>query len=276
MKYFGRRVSSWATLLTSVGMLFSAVAFSQQTTEGDDCRGNHNCTDDDTGGQGSNDSSSESVSESYSGSDAVADSASSANNSVATSVNFANPKSTTVRNVVGPDTPNVYPSAPCRIARSAGLSIAGGALSGGSSIEDPECTLRETARVFQYLGVPEIGLVLLCQNSVVITGRKDRHGDLEEGEAPIGTDECIRLVRQFQGDDNEADSTSVVLSQIEALREEQDRTEQELLIRVAELEHQQSEPPAPRVMRQTVQQPMLSDTKRAKLAALINDEEITE
>ena len=173
----------------------------------------------------------------------------------------------------------MYPSAPCRIARSAGLSIAGGALSGGSSVEDPECTLRETARTFQYLGVPEIGLHLLCTNSVVINGRRDKKGELEEGEpTPIGTAECLRLVREFQRGDDGPDSNAAVETQIEILREQQDRIESGLVSRLEELEQEVDRIPPPKpaakpvVTQQTIQQPMLNADKRAKLAAIYADE----
>jgi len=174
----------------------------------------------------------------------------------------------------------VYPSAPCRIARSAGLSLAGGSLSGGSSIEDVECTLRETARVFQYLGVPEVGLYLMCQQSAVVTGRYDKKGELEEGQpTPIGTAECLRLVGEFQRDVAGADTAAAHEAEISELREQQNTVEYELVARVDELEQaiaEASKPqpaPRPQVTRQTVQQPMLSDEKRAKLSALLGDNE---
>jgi hypothetical protein len=247
-----------------------------------ECQGGHNCDGGDiaidvdaVGG----DSSSESWADSNADSESVSSAEASADNSVATTVNFSNPKSTTVRNVASPDTPNVYPSAPCRIARSAGLSIAGGALSGGSSVEDPECTLRETARTFQYLGVPEIGLHLLCTNSVVINGRRDKKGNLEEGEpAPIGSAECLRLVREFQGNVVEPDAEAAVQTQLEIIREQHDRTESELLARVDDLEDAIAEArkpratPKPIVTQQTIQQPYLTEQKRSKLASLLNDE----
>lgn len=168
----------------------------------------------------------------------------------------------------------MYPSAPCRIARSAGLSLAGGSLSGGSSIEDPECTLREAARVFQYLGVPEVGLHLMCTQSLVVNGRRDKKGDLEEGYGtPIGSAECLRLVRMFQGSDDATDAEIAHSVEIQELRQQQDRIESGLIQRVAELEQLaervQSRPaPKPQVTRQTVQQPMFDAEQRSYIQSL--------
>lgn len=249
-----------------------------------DCKGNQNCTDGgdidiNVGGGGDSHSESDSYADSSSSSSSESASSSGASSDNAVTINNTRPKSTTVRNVASPDTPNVYPSAPCRIARSAGLSLAGGAISGGSSIEDPECTLRETARTFQYLGVPEIGLHLLCTNSVVINGRYDKRGDLEEGSpTPIGTAECLRLVREFQRDADDGDAARAHAVELEVLREQQDRAEQQLVTRVAELEEAVAKAikprpaPKPVVTQQTIQQPYLTNDKRAKLAALLDDE----
>jgi hypothetical protein len=246
----------------------------------DDCRGNHNC-EGDGGGDVTIDNSSESDSYADSDSSSASESASSSGASSDNNVTITNtrPKSTTVRNVPSPDTPNVYPSAPCRIARSAGLSFAGGALSGGASIEDVECTLRETARVFQYLGVPEVGLHLMCTNSHIINGRYDKKGNLEKGApTPIGTAECLRLIRMFQGSDDESDSSTALQTEVEILREQQDRIESGLVGRVNELEdlmEQQTQAPAPRpiVTEQTVHQPRMSLSQKADMAALFEGKE---
>jgi hypothetical protein len=262
-------------LLMLLTMMFST-AYS--TGNDRECQGGHNCNGGDididvTGGSSGADASSDSASS------ADAESASSSGASSDNNVTITNtrPKSTTVRNVPSPDTPNVYPSAPCRIARSAGLSFAGGALSGGASIEDVECTLRETARVFQYLGVPEVGLHLMCTNSHIINGRYDKKGNLEKGApTPIGTAECLRLIRMFQGSDDESDSSTALQTEVEILREQQDRIESGLVGRVNELEdlmEQQTQAPAPRpiVTEQTVHQPRMSLSQKADMAALFEE-----
>lgn len=86
----------------------------------------------------------------------------------------------------------------------------------GGSIEDEECTLRETARTFRDLGVPEMGLYLLCKNSKVVVGNPDKD---EEHSDPIGTTECLRLVRSFQGDPD--DDTARLRAELDTLRREQ-------------------------------------------------------
>lgn len=267
--------------LTLIAMLLTTSALATKPTP-DDCRQGHEQCGHGDGGDGGGDtisgSESDSRSDASSESEATSSAGADANVSNANSVTFTRPSTTTVRNVVGPDTPNVYPSAPCRIARSGGLSFPGAAVSGGSSIEDKECTLRETARSFQYLGVPEVGLVLLCQNSVVINGRRDKKGDLEEGERPLGVQECLRLVREFQGDDGISDAEGVVHTEIEVLREQQDRTERELVARVEQLEQSnvrrsRAPRPPPLVTQEVVQQPRMSVTQKADMAALFSDDE---
>jgi len=257
-------------------MLLTAIFLTASATDQDhECQGGNNCND---GGDVSADADSSSTAESYSGAESSSGATATAGGDVI--VTTTRPKSTTLRNVVGPDTPNVYPSAPCRIAVSAGLSLAGGAISGGSSVEDVECTLRETARTFQYLGVPEVGLYLMCQQSAVVNGRYDKKGKLEKGvTAPIGTAECLRLVREFQGDVDESDAAATLQTEIEILREEQDSLKQYVTEQVAnaEQEHEEAQQIAarrapPQVTQQTIQQPMLNDDKRSKLQALFNEE----
>ena len=263
----------WLMLLTTTSSTASA-------SGSDECRGNQNCDDievDAYGGTADADADSESYSDSsaVAGSESISGAEASADNNVA--VNFTSPRSTTVRNVASPDTPNVYPSAPCRIARSAGLSLAGGSLSGGASVEDVECTLRETARTFQALGVPEVGLHLMCTNSHVINGRYNKKGNLPKGSpTPIGAAECLRLVREFQGDSDDNDIVGAVRTEVEVIREQHDRAERELLARVEQLEVEASKPRSggEQVVRQeTIHQPLLNDEKRAKLAALFSDDE---
>ena len=188
------------------------------------------------------------------------------------------PDNIKIRNVASPDTPNPYPTAPCRVGVAAGLSLAGGALSGGGSVEDKECTLRETARSFKDLGVPEVGLYLLCTQSAVINGRVDKKGELEENQPdPLGATECLRLVREFQGDTDGDSAGGAVAVELQELRESQDRVERQFIAKVEQLEEQISKPerlPAPVVKKEVIQQPYLTQDKRSKLAAVL-EEEIT-
>ena len=162
------------------------------------------------------------------------------------SLNFSSPDDIKIRNVVNPGTPNSYPTSPCRIAVSGGFSFPGAALSGGGSVEDEECTLRETARAFRDLGVPEMGLYLLCQSSDTIIGKRDKKGELEKYEpSPLGAAECMRLVGEFQGDpdgDNaqrDAAAEQRFQHELLLLGERQDNFESSVNATIAQLVSQQ-------------------------------------
>jgi len=211
---------------------------------------------------------------------------SSGGNSQSVSITSDHPRTTTIRNVASPDTPNPYPTAPCRVGVSAGLSLAGGALSGGGSVEDTECTLRETARSFKDLGVPELGLYLLCTQSDVVNGRRNKKGELEDDQPqPIGSAECLRLVRQYQGSPDEHVSergdVEELRRQVEVLQEQLDQSEsahETLASEVAEVRELRNRPaPRPAAPRtEIIQQEYITPEKRAKLAALISDEDSRE
>jgi hypothetical protein len=62
--------------------------------------------------------------------------------------------------------PPVYASGPCTSGWSAGLSIPGGALSGGRGKPDPGCERRELARVLTPLA-PDLALRLLCHDPML-------------------------------------------------------------------------------------------------------------
>lgn len=208
---------------------------------------------------------------------------SSGGNSQSINISESHPSSLKIRNVASPDTPNPYPTAPCRVGVSGGLSIPGGALSGGGSVEDEECTLRETARSFKDLGVPEVGLYLLCTQSDVVLGRRNKRGEMEKGEPePLGATECLRLVREFQGSPDEHDlvggNVEELRRELAVLQEQLDQSEsahEELAQELAEVREVRSRPaPRPAAARpQIIQQEYLSADKRAKLAALVSDEE---
>lgn len=249
---------------------------------------NDSCSDEGEGSVASATSSAgaESTSEATAGATSNATS-SSGGNTQHINISETHPNSIKLRNTASPDTPNPYPTAPCRIGVSGGLSIPGGALSGGGSVEDEECTLRETARSFKDLGVPEMGLYILCTQSDVILGRRDKKGKLEKGEPdPLGSAECLRLVREFTGpvDEPEPSGSSAALSEIyrelELLRESisqheeaQDEVQAEL---AAVSERSRARPPSPpRVEERVIQQQYIDEEKRQKLAALIDDEEET-
>lgn len=207
---------------------------------------------------------------------------SSGGNTQSINISESHPDDIKIRNVASPDTPNPYPTAPCRVGVSGGLSIPGGAFSGGGSVEDRECTLRETARSFKDLGVPEVGLYLLCTQSEIILGKVDKKGRREKGQYDsLGADECLRLVREFQGDTAEPVASR---REIEMLQEQvallqnaigdhevaQEAIEQE----VAEVREIRNRPaPRPAAARpQIIQQQYITPEKRSKLAALVEEE----
>lgn len=61
--------------------------------------------------------------------------------------------------------PNIYPTSPCMGSTSAGVSFMGGAVSGGSSWKDDDCSYRETARMFDQLGYKKDGLAVMCESA---------------------------------------------------------------------------------------------------------------
>lgn len=82
--------------------------------------------------------------------------------------------------------PAALPTAPCVVATSGGLSVPGGGLSLGRGRIDPECTLRETARMFDAFGEPEFALELLCASEAVReSGLADRCPRQPRGEVTV-------------------------------------------------------------------------------------------
>jgi hypothetical protein len=72
------------------------------------------------------------------------------------------------------------------------------------------------------------------------------------------------------------DAVGAVEAEVQVIREQHDRTERELAERVEQLELAASKPqrqPAPVVRQETIQQPMLTDKKRAQLAALFPEDD---
>ena len=132
--------------------------------------------------------------------------------------NSSTPDDITIRNVPSLSSPNAYPTSPCRIAVSGGLVFAGGGASAGGSVEDPGCTLREDARTFSELGVPAMGLYLMCSQAESVTGQRDKKGkpDKYQPVVPMGSVECLRMVKEFQN--NTANDTTVA-----KLRQENER-----------------------------------------------------
>lgn len=255
--------------------------------QGHHCQGGHNCNggDDGAGQQSGNATTfnldgaggtaeSSSVLSATTSSESVAESNASIGAQQSNqSVTIVNPDDIRIRNVVSPDTPNSYPTSPCRIGVSAGLALVGGSLSGGGSVEDKECTLRETARSFKELGVPQMGLYLLCTQSAVILGDKERHG--------IGADECIRRVDEFTRNDNgpaaERDHVTEVEKELEILRNALSESEYRTSVVESQLveTRQMYERAATRRLpapKQQIVQEFLTPEKRAALEELVKED----
>lgn len=277
-------------------LLIVPFSISYATKKDDDgCRGNCSGDEADTitstvtvGGQNQLQEQSQQLSNSSTNTNTNSNSAASSSsasqsltgNTQAVNVTNTSPDDVTIRNVASPDTPNPYPTAPCRVGISAGFSLAGGALSGGGSVEDEECTLRETARSFKDLGVPELGLILLCEQSEVITGKKDKKGELEKGEVAFGSQRCLDLVARYldgpedaAGAAKEAEQQLAAKQEIEALERQLEiaqETSQQTLMEVDELRELVERT---RGQAQTIYREYLSDDKKAALNALLTDEE---
>ena len=71
-------------------------------------------------------------------------------------------KTTTLRTVQNAYAPTVGATAPCRIAVSAGIAVIGIGVSGGGSVEDDPCNLRETARLLDGIGQREAAARVMC------------------------------------------------------------------------------------------------------------------
>ena len=80
------------------------------------------------------------------------------------SVNFTQPSTITLKNTPNVVAPNVYPSANCHGSTSGGFAVAGLGISGGSSWRDPDCGIRETARLFDGMGLREDAIHVLCSS----------------------------------------------------------------------------------------------------------------
>lgn len=63
--------------------------------------------------------------------------------------------------------PSIYSSAVCYSGHSFGLSVPGGGVSGGKSVEDPNCQRREDARILSEMGFKALALKVMCKSKYV-------------------------------------------------------------------------------------------------------------
>lgn len=73
-------------------------------------------------------------------------------------------KTTTVRMVPDPYAPTMNATSPCRISVSGGVTVIGVGVSGGGSVEDDPCNLRETARLLSGIGYPDAAARIMCND----------------------------------------------------------------------------------------------------------------
>ena len=88
--------------------------------------------------------------------------AASAGGNAEVTINETHPDNIKIKNVPNVYAPPSYPTAPCRVAWSAGVGVVGFGGSGGGSVLDEECDLRETARSWANLGYETIAAKILC------------------------------------------------------------------------------------------------------------------
>jgi hypothetical protein len=67
------------------------------------------------------------------------------------------------------NTPNfavasIFPSAACHGTSSAAISLPGLGIGGGSSWRDPDCGIRETARLFDAMGLRQDAVAVICSS----------------------------------------------------------------------------------------------------------------
>lgn len=89
-------------------------------------------------------------------------------------------KTTTLRTVPDAYAPTMNATAPCRISVSAGVAVIGIGVSGGGSVEDDPCNLRETARLLDGIGQREAAARVMCADP--------------RAAAALGDDICLRVV----------------------------------------------------------------------------------
>ena len=87
---------------------------------------------------------------------------------------------TTIRSVPDAYAPTVGATAPCRIAVSAGVAVIGIGVSGGGSVEDEPCNLRETARLLDGIGQREAAARVMCSDP--------------RAASALGDDICLHVV----------------------------------------------------------------------------------
>ena len=79
-------------------------------------------------------------------------------------VSIQNPSDIKIRNTPDARAPYSNSTGPCIVGFSAGLAVPGFGGSLGKGLEDEECTRRQSAQTWSSLGVPAMGLWLMCRS----------------------------------------------------------------------------------------------------------------
>ena len=98
---------------------------------------------------------------------------------------ISSPDNITIHNTPDVRAPYMNTTSPCRVGVSGGIGVAGFGGSAGTTVEDKECTLRQTAQTFSAMGVPGMGLWLLCRSKAL-------------KRAEIEPEACESMVAQMQ------------------------------------------------------------------------------
>jgi len=120
-------------------------------------------------------------------------SADNAGNSQSITVNeAAPPSSVTIKNTPDAYAPIASPTAPCRVAHSAGGSGPGFGISLGSSTLDEGCDAREDARLLHNMGLPNEAVTRLCQKPAMATALGEaRCPKPAAGAAPSASSQAV-------------------------------------------------------------------------------------
>jgi hypothetical protein len=116
------------------------------------------------------------------------------------SVVTENPDDITIRNTATGRAPTVMSPNPCHVPRSIGLGLPGFNTGAGTTVEDEHCTLRGDSLTWKELGLPEMGIWLMCHS---VTQERAREVDEKpkgqrEAASDASAQECLKMVKRFQ------------------------------------------------------------------------------
>ena len=128
--------------------------------------------------------------------------------SASATIDVQNPRNIRIRNTPAAMAPAVVSANPCVTGGSIGASIPGGGISLGGQRMDWECNTRATAQAFATMGLPAMGLLLLCKTDAVT---HSKHG------AGMTPEQCEEIISQVQ-------TQAATKDDVESLRRQLDAT----------------------------------------------------